>query len=84
MVGGVSIVAAGTGVHRGHEHEGAGILDAVLGATDGNGAVLQRLAQHLKDTARELWQLVEKEDTIMGEADFARLRVIATTHKGHL
>jgi hypothetical protein len=50
-MGGVAVIATWTGVHRGNEHEGTGVLDVVLGTTDGNDTILQWLAKHLKDTA---------------------------------
>ena len=50
-LGGMVVVAAGTGVHRGDEHDVTGVLYAVLGASDGDVTVLQRLAQHFKGGA---------------------------------
>lgn len=34
--------------HGGHQHEGAGVLDVVLGPADGNFTVFQRLTKHLE------------------------------------
>jgi len=48
-VRGVTIVAAGTGVHGGHEHEGGRIGDGVLGTGDVDDAVLERLTQDFED-----------------------------------
>ena len=47
-MGGVAIIAAGAGIARGHEHERAGQVKRVLGATDGDVSVFQWLAQHLE------------------------------------
>ena len=82
MMGGIAIVAAGTGVHGGDEHERAGVLHVVFGTADGDDPVFQRLTHHLKDAAVELGKLVKEEDTIVGEADFTRLRISAATDKG--
>ncbi len=42
-----------------------------LGARQGNAALFERLAQLLQHVAGELRQLVEKQDAIVREADFA-------------
>jgi hypothetical protein len=49
---------------------------------DGNGPVLERLAQCLEDRARELGQLVEEEDAPMRERDLAGTRARAATDDG--
>jgi len=60
-VRGVAIVATGTWVHRGHEHEGAGILDGILGTRDGDLTVFERLTEHFEGRLVELWQLIQME-----------------------
>ncbi len=45
--------------------------DAAGGAGDGDFAVFQRLAHDFEGGAFELGEFVEKEDAVMGEADFA-------------
>lgn len=54
--GGVVVVAAGTGVHAGHEHEAGRIVDVALHARDADFAVFERLAQHFEHVAVELGQ----------------------------
>ena len=67
VVVGVAIVAAGTGVHGGHEHKGGRVGHAVFGTRHGDDAVFQRLAHDLEDATLELRQLVEEEYTIVGQ-----------------
>ena len=57
----VAIVPAGAGVHGRDHHEGTGVLNIVLGTTDGNLAVLQGLTQHFEDAARQLRQFTQME-----------------------
>ena len=82
MVGGIAIIAAGTGIHRRHEHEGAGIFYSVFGAGDGNPAVFERLAHNLKDGTVELGKLVAEKDTVVGKGNLARLGIVAASDKG--
>jgi len=69
---GVAVVAAGAGVHGGDELEAGGEVAFHRGAADGDMAVFQRFAQHFEDAAVEFGQFVEKEDAVVGKADFAR------------
>ena len=62
---------AWTRVHRGHKHETAGEGDFSRAARDGDVAVLERLAQHLKRGAFKFRQLVQKKHAVMGEGDFS-------------
>ena len=80
----VAIVAAGTGVHGGNEHERAGILYAVAGARDGYLAVFERLAQHLKRLLRELGQLVEEQYPVVSQRHFARHGLVGAPGHCHL
>ena len=66
------MVAAGAGVHGGDELEARGEVAFHRGAADGDVAVFQRFAQHFEDAAVEFGQFVEKEDAVVGKADFAR------------
>ena len=50
----------------------AGKVRDIGGAGDGDMAVFERLAQDFEDVARELGELVEEEDAVVGEGDFAR------------
>ena len=51
---GVPQVAAGTGVHGGHQHEAGGIGDGGERPGDGDPAILQRLTQDFQDVFLEL------------------------------
>ena len=63
--------AAGTRIHGGDQHDAGGIIDRAEGAGDGDVAVFQRLPHDLEDVAPEFRQLVEEQDTVVGEGDFA-------------
>jgi len=63
LLGGVAVVATRARIHRCHEHERGGVVDAILGARNRDVAVLQRLPHHLKHRAVELRQLVKKKST---------------------
>ena len=80
---GVAVVAAGAGVHAGHEHKRGWVLDGILGPRDVDEAVFQGLAHHLEHAAVELGQLVEKEHAVVSQAYLARGGVGAAAHQGH-
>ena len=82
LLGGVSVVAAGAGIHRRHKHKRRGIVDAVLGATDAYVAVLQRLPHHFQNAAIELGKFVKKEHPIVSQANLPRRGISATTNQG--
>ncbi len=71
---GVVVEAARAGVHRGREHEGGREGQRHRGAADGHAPVFEGLAQHLKNGAVELGQLVEEEDAVVRQGDFAGAR----------
>ena len=48
-----AVIAAGAGVHRADKHEVGGIALALFGARNGDGFVLEWLAQGLKEVAVE-------------------------------
>ena len=58
---GVSPIAAGTGIHRCHEHHRTGIGHAGGGAGDCDLVVLNRLAQNLQRLPLEFGQFIQKE-----------------------
>jgi hypothetical protein len=66
--------AARARVGRGDEQERGGELEGAVDAIDRDGALLQRLAQPLDGRARELGELIEEQDAVVGERDFARAR----------
>ena len=63
-----------TGVHGGHQHETGGEAERHGRAGDAERAILQRLAEHLEDVAREFGELVEEEHAVVGQAGFAGAR----------
>jgi hypothetical protein len=79
LAGLVVEIAAGTGVHGGREHEAGRKGEGHGGARDGHHAVLEGLTKDLKDVAGEFGKLVEEEQTVVGERDFAGARDHAAT-----
>ena len=69
--------AAGAGIHRADEQEPRGERRLGVGTRDGDDAVFERLTQGLERATPELGQLVEEEDTVVGEADLAGARTVA-------
>lgn len=84
VVGGVAIVAAGTGIAAGYEHEGAGIFYRIFGAADGDVAIFERLTEHFEGGFVELREFVAKEYTIVGQRDFSWLRIAAAAYQSYL
>mgnify|MGYP000332089460 CR=1 FL=1 len=68
---GVSPIAAGTGIHRCHEHHRAGIGHAGGGAGDCDLVVLNGLAQNFQCLPLKFGQLVQKEHTVVCKGDFS-------------
>ena len=68
-------------VRRRHEHEARREDRGPLAADDRDAPVLQRLAQRLERCARELAELVEEEDAVVGEGGLARRRSAAAAHQ---
>jgi hypothetical protein len=62
-----------TGIHCGDEHELGRERNAAGRAGYGDFAILEGLSHDLEGGAFELWQLIEKEDAVMRETDFAGL-----------
>ena len=48
-----------------------------LAAGNGYAALLQRLAHHLQHRALKLGQLIQKQHPVVGQGNFARLRIAA-------
>src|SRR3954466_5119897 len=67
-------VAAGARVCRRDEHEARREDRGPLAAHDRDAAVLERLAEGLERRTRELGELVEEQDAVMGKARLARSR----------
>ena len=70
----ITVEPARTGVHCSDQGEAAGIGHRLTGARDRNGFVLQWLPQGFEHVPAELRKLVEKENPLMREADFAGSR----------
>src|SRR5437868_3555534 len=70
----VAEVTARTRIHRGDEHEFRGKSNAARGAGDSNLAILERLPHDFEGGTLELREFIEKEDAVMGQADFTRGR----------
>src|ERR1700674_1298938 len=58
-------------IHGGNEHEAGREAGRPGGASDGDGAFLNRLAEHLQNIPWKLRELVEKQPAVMREADLA-------------
>src|ERR1700704_4407171 len=78
FAGAVVVKSAGTGIHRGGEHEARGKGQRHGGPRDADSTVLKRLAHDFKDVAREFRKFVEKQNTFMSERNFARPRDCTT------
>ena len=66
--------AAGAGVGGGDEQERGREPEGAVDAIDGDGALLERLAQAFDGCARKLGELVEEQDSVVGERDLAGAR----------
>src|SRR6185437_13834019 len=64
----------GARIHGCGEHEARRKTQRHGGASDGDGMVFKRLPHHLQDVARELGQLVEEKEAVVGEGNFAGAR----------
>ena len=80
--GGVPQVAAFAGVHGRYQHEFAGVGGCPVYAAHGNGAVLQRLAQHLQRIAGKFRQFIQKQHAVVGKAHLAGAGERTAAHDG--
>lgn len=67
-------MAAGAGIHGRDELKARGKFAALGGSGDGDLAGLQRLAQRLQRTARELGKFIEEEHAVVGLRNLAGAR----------
>lgn len=65
-LGGVAVIATGTGVHRRNKHKRCGVIDSIFGTRHGDDTVFDGLSQHFQDLTREFGELVEEKDSIIG------------------
>lgn len=59
----VAKITAGAGVHRGNKHKISRIGGMLMSARDGDGFVLERLAEGFEDIAGVFGELIEEEDS---------------------
>src|SRR5262249_4659902 len=71
-------------VHRGDELERGGKQHRAGAPRDGDPTLLERLAERLQDVTAELGKLVEEEDAVVGERDFARPDGTAAAEEGRV
>ena len=74
-------VATRARVHGRNHLEPGGEIRPLRGPGDGDMAGLQRLAQGLQGSARELGHFVQKQDSVVRQRYFARPRGRASTHQ---
>ena len=67
-------VSAGARIHGGDQNEVGGKGQRHVGARQRDRGFFQRLAQHLQNVARELGQLIQEQNAVVRQADFARTR----------
>jgi len=69
---GCARLAAGARVHGGHQQQTGRVRDAAVPPTHPDLTVLERLAEAVEGDGRELAQLVEEQDTPVGQGDLTR------------
>ena len=57
----VAQVPAGAGVHGSDEHEFGGKLERILGASNGDGTVLERLTEIFQDSLGKFTKFIQKK-----------------------
>src|SRR6202041_695882 len=72
-------VTARAGVHRADQNKVGREGKGHVAACQRDGGFFQRLAQHLKNVAGKLRQLVEKQNSVVRQADLAGARCSGTT-----
>lgn len=77
----VAVMAARTGIHRGNQLEFGREFRLAGGPGDVNAAGFERLAQGFEHFAIEFRQFVQKEDSLVSQADFAGAGRIAAGGK---
>ena len=81
-MGRVAVIAAGAGVHGGHQHEAAGEHRAARHPAHRYLAVLHGLTQNLQCVPLELRQFVQKQHTVVGKAHLAGAGHTAAARQG--
>ena len=78
----ITVVATGTGVHGGDEHEIGWVGGALIGAGKSDLAIFEGLAKRFEDVAGVFGEFVEKENAAMGKGDFPWMELEPTTQNG--
>ena len=81
---GVIIIPTGAGVHAGNEHKIGRKLYRPLRPRNAHHPVFQRLPHHLQSRPFELRQLIEKQNSVVRQRDFARLRKTPSAHQSRI
>lgn len=68
----VAEMATWAGVHGGDEDEVGRISEVVTGAGNRDGSVFERSTEGFDDGTGKLGKLIQEENAVMGEGDFAR------------
>ena len=80
----IAKIAAGTGIHGGHQHEFCRKTNAHGRPRNGDGSLLQRLTKRFQRVSFEFRQFVQKKHTQVSQADFAGMRHLAATHQADI
>ena len=80
----LSVMSAGTRVHRCHEHERRRIFDGIFGTRDGDLSVFKRLPHHFERRAFVFGQFIEEEHAVVGKGYLSRMRIGTSADKGDI
>lgn len=78
----IAVVATGTGVHGGDEHEIGWVGSMLIGAGKSDLAIFEGLAKRFEDVAGVFGEFVEKEDATMSKGDFPWMELEPTAQNG--
>ncbi len=77
----VAKVAKRTRIHRTQHLKMGRVIDMARAARDRDTSAFQRLAHHLEHAPVEFGELIEEQDSAVGERDLSRHRIVATAHQ---
>lgn len=80
---GVAEVATGAGIHGTDEHKTGWISEVLVGTSERDLAILQRLSKGFNDSSRIFGEFVEEENTVVSEGNFARKSLAAASEYGN-
>jgi hypothetical protein len=75
------MASAWTRIRRSNQGESRGIRHRLCGARDDDLRILHGLPERIENVARELEHLVEKQNTVVSKAHFARAGMRAATNE---